>query len=117
MTRAYIRRLVEHAHDADFQKQPLASFVGEAVKAGDVSLWWAYNEAHANNLAALAATSAPAQGLDSTATLASITASDWRGPYLQAVPKDFDGVGEFTYTTTLAGLGNVRSGIAAYSSW
>lgn len=53
-TRAYIRRLVEHAHDADFQKQSLVSFVGDAVKAGDVSLWWAYNEAHANNLAVVA---------------------------------------------------------------
>ena len=70
-----------------------------------------------NNLAALSATSAPAQGFDSTATLASITASDWRGPYLQAVPKDFDGSSELTYTTTLAGLGTVKSSIAAYSSW
>ena len=54
MTRAYIRRLVEHSHDADFQKQPLESFVGDAVKRGDVSVWWAYREAHANNLAVVA---------------------------------------------------------------
>lgn len=54
MTRAYIRRLVEHAHDADFQKQPLESFVDDAVKRGDVSVWWAYHEAHANNLAVVA---------------------------------------------------------------
>lgn len=53
-TRAYIRALVEHAHDADFQKQPLASFVSEAVKRGDVSLWWPYRDAHANNLAVVA---------------------------------------------------------------
>ncbi|MBX9884136.1 MAG: MBL fold metallo-hydrolase, partial [Novosphingobium sp.] len=31
-TRAYIRALVEHAHDADFQQQPLAGFVADAVK-------------------------------------------------------------------------------------
>jgi glyoxylase-like metal-dependent hydrolase (beta-lactamase superfamily II) len=53
-TRSYIRALVEHSHDADFQKQPLASFVSEAVKRGDVSLWWPYRDAHANNLAVVA---------------------------------------------------------------
>lgn len=53
-TRAYIRALVEHSHDADFQKQPLASFVGDAIKRGDVSLWWPYRDAHANNLAVVA---------------------------------------------------------------
>ena len=53
-TRAYIRRLVEHAKDADFQKQPLEAFVGDAIARGDVSLWWAYREAHANNLAVVA---------------------------------------------------------------
>jgi glyoxylase-like metal-dependent hydrolase (beta-lactamase superfamily II) len=53
-TRAYIRRLVEHAKDADFQKQPLENFVGDAIQRGDVSLWWAYRDAHANNLAVVA---------------------------------------------------------------
>ncbi len=53
-TRAYIRALVEHSHDADFQKQPLAGFVADAVKRGDVSLWWAYRDAHANNLSVVA---------------------------------------------------------------
>lgn len=53
-TRAYIRALVEHSHDADFQQQPLASFVSDAVKRGDVSLWWPYRDAHANNLAVVA---------------------------------------------------------------
>jgi len=54
MTRAYIRRLVEHSHDIDFQKQTLESFVSDAVKRGDVNVWWAYHEAHANNLAVVA---------------------------------------------------------------
>lgn len=53
-TRDYIRALVEHSHDADFQKQPLENFVSAAVKRGDVSLWWSYRDAHANNLAAVA---------------------------------------------------------------
>lgn len=53
-TRSYIRALVEHAQDADFLQQPLVSFVGDAVKRGDVSLWWAYRDAHANNLAMVA---------------------------------------------------------------
>jgi glyoxylase-like metal-dependent hydrolase (beta-lactamase superfamily II) len=53
-TRSYIRALVEHSHDADFQKQPLASFVREAVQRGDVSPWWPYRDAHANNLAVVA---------------------------------------------------------------
>ena len=53
-TRAYIRALVEHSHDADFQKQPLESFVADAIKRGDVSLWWPYRGAHANNLAVVA---------------------------------------------------------------
>jgi len=53
-TRDYIRALVEHSHDADFQKQPLENFVSAAVKRGDVSFWWAYRDAHANNLASVA---------------------------------------------------------------
>ena len=54
MTRAYIRQLVEHSHDSDFQTQTLESYVGDAVKLGDVSVWWAYHEAHANNLEVVA---------------------------------------------------------------
>lgn len=53
-TRDYIRALVEHSHDADFQKQPLENFVSVAIKRGDVSLWWPYRDAHANNLASVA---------------------------------------------------------------
>lgn len=53
-TRAYIRALVEHSHDADFQKQPIEHFVGAAVTRGVVSLWWPYRDAHANNLASVA---------------------------------------------------------------
>ena len=69
------------------------------------------------DLASLAATAAPAQGYDSTPTLTAITAADWRGPYLQAVPKDFDGSSEFSYTTAAAGLGTVKSSVTGYTTW
>ena len=50
-TRAYLLRLVAHAHDADFTRQPIEPYIADGVKAGTVSLWWAYRDAHANNLA------------------------------------------------------------------
>lgn len=53
-TRAYLRRMVEHAHDADFLNQSLDSYVGDAVRAGTVSVWWAYRDAHRENLAKVA---------------------------------------------------------------
>jgi glyoxylase-like metal-dependent hydrolase (beta-lactamase superfamily II) len=55
-TRHYLRRIVEHAHDRDFLRQPLESYVGDAVRAGTVSVWWAYREAHEDNLAEVAKT-------------------------------------------------------------
>lgn len=68
-------------------------------------------------LSDLAATTAPAQGLDSTATAANISSSDWRGPYLQTLPKDFNGSTDFSYSTTAgATLGNVTAA-APYASW
>lgn len=54
VTRAYLRRLVEHAHDADFQKQPIDAYIADGVKQGTISLWWAYPDAHRNNLARVA---------------------------------------------------------------
>ncbi len=65
----------------------------------------------------LAATAAPANGLDSGATSTAINSSDWRGPYLQALPKDFNGSTDFTYGTTVAaGVGKVTAA-APYASW
>jgi general secretion pathway protein G len=58
----------------------------------------------------LAATSAPSQGYDSTATLQSITASDWHGPYVTGVvPNDPISGSAFTYTTSAPGVGAVAS--------
>lgn len=54
-TRAYIRHMVEHAHDPDFLSQPIATHAGPALARGDVSLWWAYPAAHAENLAKVSA--------------------------------------------------------------
>ena len=53
-TRHYLRRMVEHAHDADFLGQSLDSYIGDAVRQGTVSVWWAYREAHEANLAQVA---------------------------------------------------------------
>lgn len=50
-TRAYLRRLVEHAHDPDFTDQDIEPYIADAVKAGTVSLWWVYGAAHHDNLA------------------------------------------------------------------
>jgi len=50
MTRTYIRRMAEHAHDADFGTQPIERFIPEALADGTASLWWAYREAHRENL-------------------------------------------------------------------
>lgn len=54
MTRHYIRAMAEHAHDKDFTAQPIESFIPSELKAGTVSLWWAYREAHRENLQKLA---------------------------------------------------------------
>jgi general secretion pathway protein G len=74
--------------------------------------------------AALAATTAPASGLKSDATTQAITATDWRGPYLQTIPKDWDGTTDFTYSTTAGTVGKVsttQTGTATdgsnYATW
>src|SRR5579871_1406136 len=41
--------------------------------------------AYPATLAALSATSAPASGLDSTGAVKSITATDWKGPYIDSI--------------------------------
>jgi cyclase len=55
MTRTYIRRMAEHAHDADFASQQIERFIPDALADGTVSLWWAYREAHHENLIKVAA--------------------------------------------------------------
>ncbi|MBS1726532.1 MAG: prepilin-type N-terminal cleavage/methylation domain-containing protein [Armatimonadetes bacterium] len=73
-------------------------------------------------LSDLSATSAPTAGLDNTGTSKSITASDWRGPYVQDVPVDING-SAFTYSTASGSVGkiNASSGTALdgsnYNTW
>lgn len=72
----------------------------------------------------LAATAAPTAGLDSAGASKSITAADWRGPYVQAVPVDSTDGGAFAYATASGSVGKItahNSGTAsdgtAYSTW
>jgi len=54
VTRAYLRHMVEHSHDRDFLTQPIEAYLGDALRNGTVSLWWAYRDAHQTNLARVA---------------------------------------------------------------
>jgi cyclase len=49
-TTNYLRKLVGHAHDADYLKGTLEDYAGDSVQKGWVSIWWAYRDAHARNL-------------------------------------------------------------------
>lgn len=49
-TTEYLRKLIRHAHDADYLNGALESYVGDSVQKGWVSIWWAYREAHDTNL-------------------------------------------------------------------
>ena len=53
-TRNYLRKMVERAHDPDYLKGSLDSYVHDSVDNGWVSVWWAYSEAHAANLGVVA---------------------------------------------------------------
>ena len=49
-TMDYLRKLVLRVHDADYLNGTLEDYVGDSVKKGWVSIWWAYREAHQTNL-------------------------------------------------------------------
>ena len=72
----------------------------------------------------LAVTTAPATGLDSVGTSKPITATDWRGPYLAALPTDPTNLGALNYVITGATTGKLsanNTGTASdgtlYSTW
>lgn len=80
--------------------------------------------AYPANLSALAATSAPASGLDSAGSSKSIIATDWKGPYIDAVMTDPVSGNAFTYGATSPNVGKVTSSASgnstegtAYSTW
>jgi|GEM_PF-426585 len=76
------------------------------------------------SLADLTATSAPANGLDTSGAAKAISASDWKGPYLQRIENDPVSGNPFNYGTTSPNVGRVTSSASgnatdgtAYSSW
>lgn len=71
-----------------------------------------------NALSDLTATTAPANGKDSTGAAKTITATDWKGPYLQSVEKDPLSGNAFTYSTTSPTVGKVTSSAGSpYDTW
>jgi general secretion pathway protein G len=63
-------------------------------------------------------------GLSAAAATCTVAATDWRGPYLQAVPVDPVSGSALTYGTTTANVGTVTSSATgngldgtAYSTW
>ena len=80
--------------------------------------------AYPSTLADLAVTAAPATGLSSAAASKTIISTDWKGPYLMAVPTDPISSAAFTYTITSPNVGKVASSSAStaldgtlYSAW
>lgn len=81
--------------------------------------------AYPATLADLAATTAPTGGLSSSGGAATITATDWHGPYLtNGVPTDPVSNAAFTYAVTGTTTGKVSSSATgngldgtAYSTW
>lgn len=75
-------------------------------------------------LADMAATTAPANGLDAAAASKAITAADWKGPYVSKISNDPVGGSAFTYGITSPNVGKVTSSASgnssdgsAYSTW
>lgn len=46
----YLRRMALHAHDPGYLTGPMDDYVHDSIARGWVSAWWAYREAHAENL-------------------------------------------------------------------
>lgn len=81
-----------------------------------VDLFRADTGAFPASLAALSATASPTAGLNATGGAQSFSTSDWRGPYLQAVPNDPIAAAAFSYGTGSTNTGNVVSSSTATSS-
>jgi general secretion pathway protein G len=103
----------------------------EAALKGDlkllrnaVTLFQTDTGAYPLTLADLAATSAPAKGLDTNGAQQDIPASTWHGPYVQEIPNDPISSGSFSYTVSSPNVGKVKSNASgnaidgtAFSSW
>jgi type II secretion system protein G len=84
-----------------------------------LELYKADTGAYPTTLADLAATTAPANGVDATSGASkAIASTDWKGPYLQAVETDPENGAAFGYSTTAGTVGVVTSGAGApYNTW
>ncbi len=49
-TLSYLNKVITRAHDSDYLNGKLEDYVGDSVKKGVVSIWWAYQEPHQMNL-------------------------------------------------------------------
>ena len=94
------------------------------ILRNSISAFQADTGTYPKTFADLAATSAPAKGLDTAGTDATITAGDWHGPYVQEVPKDPISAADFTYGITSPNVGKVTSSATGngldgtpYSGW
>jgi general secretion pathway protein G len=89
-----------------------------------VELFKADTAAYPANLNDLAATTPPASGLDQSGNPKPISAANYRGPYVQAVPNDPVSGNPFNYSTTPPTVGRVTSSASGtatdgtnYSDW
>ena len=87
-----------------------------------IDLFRADTGAFPASMAGLTATTT--SGLSASAVACTIAATDWRGPYLQAVPVDPVSGSAMTYGTAAADVGTVKSSATgngldgtAYSTW
>jgi type II secretion system protein G len=83
-----------------------------------IELFKADTGVYPSTLNDLAATSAPANGLDSGGNSVAITAADWKGAYIQTIETDPISGAAFTYATTSPNVGKVTSSAGApYNTW
>jgi general secretion pathway protein G len=87
-----------------------------------IDLFRADTGAFPANMAGL--TTSTTSGLNAAAATCTIAATDWRGPYLQAVPVDPVSGSAMTYGTAAADVGTVKSSATGngldgtpYSTW
>ena len=87
-----------------------------------IDLFRADTGAFPANMAGL--TTSTTAGLSAAAAACTIAATDWRGPYLQAIPVDPVSGSAMTYGTAAADVGTVKSSATgngldgtAYSTW
>ena len=81
-----------------------------------VELYHNDTTAYPSTLADLAATAAPAAGVDSSGAALTIVAANWHGPYLATVPTDPVSLNGLTYSATSPTVGAVNSSASGNDS-